>query len=51
MTAAAIGGWVDYDFEPVLDAFAENFDKRGREQELTGNADRDWSPGNLSLDA
>ena len=29
MTAAAIGGWVDYDFEPVLDAFAENFDQRG----------------------
>ena len=28
VTAAAIGGWVDYDFEPVLDAFAENFDER-----------------------
>jgi CubicO group peptidase (beta-lactamase class C family) len=28
VTATAIGGWVDYDFEPVLDAFAENFDKR-----------------------
>jgi len=29
VTAAAIGGWVDYDFEPVLDAFAGNFDERG----------------------
>jgi CubicO group peptidase (beta-lactamase class C family) len=29
VTATAIGGWVDYDFEPVLDAFAENFDQRG----------------------
>jgi len=29
VTATAIGGWVDYDFEPVLDAFTENFDKRG----------------------
>ena len=28
MTAAVIGGWVDYEFEPVLDAFAENFDAR-----------------------
>jgi CubicO group peptidase (beta-lactamase class C family) len=29
VTAAAIGGWVDDDFEPVLDVFAENFDARG----------------------
>jgi CubicO group peptidase (beta-lactamase class C family) len=27
--AADIGGWVEADFEPVLDAFAENFDTRG----------------------
>jgi len=26
VTAAVIGGWVDYEFEPVLDAFAANFD-------------------------
>ena len=26
---ADIGGWVESDFEPVLDAFAENFDSRG----------------------
>lgn len=29
MTVADIGGWVDNDFEPVLDTFAENFDERG----------------------
>ncbi len=29
MLVADIGGWVDNDFEPVLDAFAENFDERG----------------------
>jgi len=29
VTAAVIGGWVDYDFEPVLDTFVENFDERG----------------------
>ena len=26
MGVADIGGWVEADFEPVLDAFAENFD-------------------------
>jgi CubicO group peptidase (beta-lactamase class C family) len=26
VAAAVIGGWVDYEFEPVLDAFAANFD-------------------------
>lgn len=29
MVVADIGGWVADDFEPVLDAFAENFDSRG----------------------
>ena len=28
MTDADIGGWVDTDFEPVIDAFAANFDTR-----------------------
>ena len=29
MAVADIGGWAADDFEPVLDAFAENFDSRG----------------------
>ena len=29
MSVADIGGWVEAPFEPVLDAFAENFDARG----------------------
>ena len=29
MAKADLGGWVEHDFEPVLDAFAENFDERG----------------------
>jgi CubicO group peptidase (beta-lactamase class C family) len=29
VAVADIGGWVDTDFEPVLDAFADNFDTRG----------------------
>ncbi len=29
MVVADIGGWADTDFEPVVDAFAENFDSRG----------------------
>ena len=29
VTVADIGGWVERDFEPVLDAFVENFDERG----------------------
>lgn len=29
MAVADIGGWVERDFEPVLDAFAVNFDERG----------------------
>ena len=29
MSGADIGGWVEASFEPVLDAFADNFDERG----------------------
>ena len=29
MSDADIGGWVETDFEPVLDAFVDNFDTRG----------------------
>ncbi len=29
MAVADIGGWVETDFEPVLDAFSDNFDTRG----------------------
>jgi CubicO group peptidase (beta-lactamase class C family) len=29
MAKADLGGWVEHDFEPVLDTFAENFDERG----------------------
>lgn len=29
MASADIGGWVEHDFEPVLDTFAENFDESG----------------------
>jgi CubicO group peptidase (beta-lactamase class C family) len=29
VAVADIGGWVERDFEPVLDAFAANFDERG----------------------
>jgi CubicO group peptidase (beta-lactamase class C family) len=29
VAVADIGGWVERDFEPVLDAFIESFDERG----------------------
>ena len=29
MAATDVGGWVEADFEPVLDAFVDNFDRRG----------------------